>query len=100
MEWSGASGMLAPIVNTALTLVAGLVSAYWLRDAIEVSRTIVSNMPPNNNESAEQWFLNLLRQATTEIVMYDDGDTSEGSLYQSRTVVDAVKGEDSPERRV
>ena len=90
-EWFGVSSMIGPVVNTLLTLIAGLFSARWLLDAVEVSRTVASSMPPNDNESAEQWFLDLLRQAKTEIVMYDDGDTSEGSLYQSETVVEAIR---------
>ena len=79
------------LVNIALMLIAGLVSIHWLRDAVEVSRTRVTEMGPNTDKEAEQNFLELLSQAKTEIVMYDDGDPNDGSLYQRETVVQAVK---------
>ena len=78
-------------VNGLLMLIAGLLGIRWLRDAVEVSRTRVVRMAPNSNEEAEQSFLDLLREAQNEIVMYDDGDTDEKSLYQSETVVEAIK---------
>ena len=94
--------MLWMLVDTGLIVVAGLVSIPWLRDAIEVSRTRVTEMPPNSNESAVQEYLGLLDEAQTEIVMYDDGDTTEGSLYQSRAVVDAIQAkiEENPTFKV
>lgn len=78
-------------VNGLLILIAGLLSIRWLRDAVEVSRTYVVRMTPNSNEAAERIFLDLLREAKDEIVMYDDGDTNEESLYQSEAVVEAIK---------
>ncbi len=83
--------MIGPVVNILLTAAAGLLSIPWLRDAVEVSRTRVTEMSPNDNEEAEQVFLDLLGEAETEIVMYDDGDANQGSLYQSSKVVQAVK---------
>lgn len=83
--------MLAPTVSVLLIVGAGLFSSRWLRDAVEVSRTRVIRMSPNSNEEAERIFLELLREAQNEIVMYDDGDTGEGSLYQSETVVQEIK---------
>lgn len=78
-------------VNGLLILIAGLFSIRWLRDAVEVSRTHVVRMASNSNEEAERIFLDLLREAKDEIVMYDDGDTNEESLYQSEAVVEAIK---------
>ena len=94
--------MIVPLVNVVLVLAAGIASIPWLRDAVEVSRTMVSEMPPNSNAEAEQVFLDLLREAETEIVMYDDGDIGEGSLYQSPKVVEAIKTklQENPEFRV
>ncbi len=83
--------MTVPLVNVVLMLAAGIISIPWLRDAVEVSRTVVTEMPPNSNAEAEQVFLELLEEAETEILMYDDGDVGEGSLYQSPKVVEAIK---------
>ena len=83
--------MIGPVVNILLTVAAGLFSIRWLRDAVEVSRTRVTEMSPNNNEAAEQIFLELLDEAETEIVMYDAGDDDDGSLYQSQEVVQAIR---------
>ena len=83
--------MIVPLVNVVLMLAAGIISIPWLRDAVEVSRTVVTEMPPNSNAEAEQVFLELLEEAETEIMMYDDGDVDEGSLYQSPKVVEAIK---------
>lgn len=83
--------MIGPVVNILLTAAAGLLSIPWLRDAVEVSRTRVIEMPPNSNEAAARIFLELLGEAKTELVMYDDGDPHEGSLYQSQEVVQAIK---------
>ena len=83
--------MIASAASVLLIVTAGLFSIRWLRDAVEVSRTRVTRMSPNSNEEAERIFLELLREAQNEIVMYDDGDTGAGSLYQSETVVQEIK---------
>ncbi len=94
--------MIGPAVNVLLILTAGLVSIPWLRDAVEVSRTRVTPMAPNSNDEAQRIFLDLLNEATKEIVMYDDGDTDAGSLYQSRDVVRAMEAKirSNPDFRV
>ncbi len=87
------------LVDAALIIAAGLISIPWLRDAVEVSRTRVTELPPNNNESAVEEYLDLLGEAEREIVMYDDGDAADGSLYESQAVVEALRAKiaDNPE---
>lgn len=85
------SSLIVPVVNVVLVLIAGFISIPWLRDAVEVSRTVVIEMPPNSDAEAEHVFLDLMREARTEMVMYDDGEAGKGSLYQSPRVVDAIK---------
>ena len=48
-------------------------------------------MVPNSDEDAEAVVLRLIGEAESEIVMYDDGDASDGSLYQSSRVVQAIQ---------
>ena len=74
-----------------MVLAAAVPSVRWLRDADELSRTQVTEMDPNDDVEAVQVVLDLLDEAKTEIVIYDDGDTAKGSLYQSEEVVQAIK---------
>ena len=90
--------MLGPAVNVALTVAAACACWPWLLDAVEVSRTVVSEMPPNNDVRAEQDFISLAREAENEIIIYDDGDGHEGSLYASQAVVDLLRAKlENPE---
>ena len=90
------------VLNAIMVVTAAIVSFRWLHAAIEVSRTVVTEMPPNSNEEVERLLLELLAEARYEIMMYDDGDPDVGSLYQSREFVDAVKKKiaDNPAFRV
>ena len=45
----------------------------------------------NSDKTAERNFLALLQEATESMVVYDDGNEMEGSIYQNRQVVDAVR---------
>lgn len=78
-------------VNVVLLVVAALIGASKLRDAIEVSRTDVIEMPPNSDTSVERILLKLIEQAEREVVLYDDGDSGTGSLYQSEEIVLALR---------
>ena len=83
--------LTGPVLNILMVVIAGLISIPWLRNAVEVSRTVRTEMPPNDNAEAEQIFLDLLAEAKAELVIYDDGDAAEGSLYQSPEVVEAER---------
>ena len=45
----------------------------------------------NSDKTAERNFLALLQEATESMVVYDDGNEMEGSIYQNQQVVDAVR---------
>ena len=79
--------LLWAVANALPILIAMAISIPWLQDAAEVSRTNVTELPPNNNEEVVLATLGLLREADSEIIMYDDGDTDPESLYQSNDVV-------------
>ena len=76
------------LANIALMLVVAWFGGRWLRDAVDVSRVVTRDLGLNDDETVEQEYLALLKEAETEIVMYDDGD---GSLYQSDTVIQNIK---------
>ena len=84
--------LTGPVLNILMVVIAGLISIPWLRNAVEVSRTVRTELPPNDNAEAEHIFLDLLAEAKAELVIYDDGDAAEGSLYQSPEVVEALRG--------
>ena len=87
----GGSAIFVLVGNLVLATILCVFGFRWLRDTVEVSRTIVSPLPPNSDDDAVNDFLDLLVEARKEVVMYDDGDTAEGSLYQSSRVVDAIR---------
>jgi hypothetical protein len=80
-----------PAINVALTLIAAFAVIPWLRDVAEVSRTIVTDLGLNSDEDAKAHFLNLLEEATSEVIMYDDGDLGQESIYQSADVIAALR---------
>ena len=78
-------------VNMLLLTIAAWIGSSQLRDAIEVSRTDVIEMPSNSDTSVERILLRLIDQAQQEIVMYGGNDPTEESPYRSKLVVDALK---------
>ena len=79
------------VVNLAVLAVAVAISIPQLLNAIEVSRTHVIEMSPNSDKSVEVILLNLIKEAQHELVMYDDGDPQDGSLYESEQVIQALE---------
>ena len=45
----------------------------------------------NSDETAESNFLTLLQDAKESMVVHDDGNKMEGSIYQNQRVIDAVR---------
>ena len=56
----------------------------------------------NSDETAVAQFLALLQDAKESMVVYDDGNEMEGSIYQDERVIDAVrkKSSENPEFRL
>lgn len=78
-------------INSALIAIAAIACIPRIRDAFEVSRTEVTEMLPNSNAEAIQIVLKLLDEANSELIMYDDGDTADDSLYQNEALIFAIK---------
>lgn len=88
MENAALVGAVVNVVGLAIALAVGIP---WLRNAIDASQTRIYDLPPNNDEVAEQDCLDLLRAANSSIVMYDDGDTDKGSPVGSARHADTVR---------
>lgn len=54
----------------------------------------VGATPPgiNDDDSAVRSFVAMLGEAQESMIVYDDGDNVEGSLYNDRRAIDAVRG--------
>ena len=78
------------IVGTGvvLCLIMAIIILYRGWAFLQVS-TVVNR---NSDETAENNFLTLLQEAKESMVVHDDGNKMEGSIYQSRRVIDAVRG--------
>lgn len=70
-----------------LCLIAAIIILYRGWAFLQVS-TVVNR---NSDETAENNFLTLLQDAKESMVVHDDGNKMEGSIYQSRRVIDAVR---------
>ena len=79
------------LVNATLIVAAVLLSIPRIRDIFEVSRTEVTEMLQNNDASAIQIVLELVKESTSELIMYDDGDVNPGSLYQNTGLIQAIR---------
>lgn len=92
MEWLGrwlAEPEVWIGVNSLITAATAFICGRFLRDAAEATDTITKVLPPNDDKSAEIWFLKMLSRTRREVVMYDDGDPD--TLYDSKAVVCAIK---------
>lgn len=79
--------LVASAIVLALVVVAAAVSV-WL--AHEHSLLRVTDVE-NDNEDAIRRFLAVLNRAEHELLMHDDGDKTDGSLYDDEDTVEAVR---------
>ena len=79
------------LVVSAIVLVVVVVAAVvsvWL--AHEYSLLRVTDVE-NDNKDAIRYFLAVLDRAERELLVHDDGDKSDGSLYDDENTVEAVR---------
>ena len=82
------------MVETAVSLVcvALLPSAWlWLRALMLQEVRVDAPDDPNSNTVAKAEFLRLLTGARKELLLQDDGGPTEGSIYESPEVVEAIR---------
>ena len=79
------------VITTLVVAVTVGITMPWMLDIVELSNTRKAYLDLNSDKKAIAWFLYLLQGVTSEVVMHDDGDTAGGSIYQNKTVVDAIE---------
>ena len=80
--------ILLDVVLLAATA-AGCV--HLLRETADISRTVVTKMPPNTDRDAKAAVQALVAEAQHSLWMYDDGDPETESLYQNEAFVQAIQ---------
>ena len=78
--------------SAAGVLAASTVAGIWiLLRAFQFVYVSVSPEQVNDDDSVVTNFIELLSEARTSMVVYDDGNDMEGSLYNDPRVIDAVR---------
>ena len=79
----------------AIVIVVHVIGALWfgwmILDAHRVAAIVATETTENSDEKAKSAFLDLLRAAKKEMIVYDDGDANPGSIYEDENIVKAVK---------
>ena len=76
----------------AVGLAACTVLGVWLlHRAFQVVCVKVTPVQVNDDDSVVNYFIELLTEARTSMVVYDDGNNMDGSLYNDDRVIDAVR---------
>lgn len=84
-----AETMLAIATIVVSVVVLGYASLRFYR-AVELLK-IRTTGGVNDHEKARAAFRDLLAEADSGMILYDDGDSMEGSIYEDRAVVDAIR---------
>ena len=88
-------GWVAAVISTACT-----VFIFWmLHRALQYMYVKESPVQINDDDSVVSNFIELLGEARTSMILYDDGNDMAGSLYNDSRVIDAVhsKLRDNPD---
>ena len=83
MNW-----LLAASATVLVLVVAAAVVSVWLAHAHSLLR--VTDVE-NDNEDAIRHFLAVLDRAEREFLVHDDGDRTDGTLYDDESTVEAVR---------
>ena len=78
-------------VALAWAVVATVLVFWMLHRAFQFDYVRSTSPAINNDASAVRSFIGMLNQAQESLIIYDDGDDSEGSLYNDRRVIEAVQ---------
>lgn len=84
-----AETMLAIATIVVSVVVLGYASLQFYR-AVELLK-ITTTGGVNDHDRARAAFRELLDEADDEMILYDDGNSMEGSIYEDRAVVDAIR---------
>ena len=78
-------------VVCAWLVVATVIMFWMLHRAIQFGYVHSTSPAVNDDASAVTSFLGMLNEAEESLIIYDDGDDSDGSLYKDRRVIEAVQ---------
>ena len=78
-------------VVCAWLVVATAIMFWTLHRAFQFCYVRSTSPAINDNASALRSLLGMLNEAQESLIIYDDGDNSEGSLYNDRRVTEAVR---------
>ncbi len=81
---------VAAIINIVGLVVVAIVCAPYIRKLCELS-TLKLEVGTNDNRLATGMFLALLNDAECEMLVCDDGDQMEESIYENSDVIQAVR---------
>ena len=70
---------------------AAMVACLWLMVSVQGDLIDDTKRGPNSDKDAKRMFLDLVRATRQEIVIHDDGEDTEGSVYNSDQVLAAFK---------
>lgn len=88
-------GWMAAAIFTACTVIM----VWVLHRAFQYADVTVTPAQVNDDDSAVNNFIELLDEARTSMILYDDGNNMDGSVYNDRRVIDAVRSKlrDNPD---
>ena len=78
-------------VVCACLVVATAIMFWMLHRAFQFGYVQSTSPAINDDASAARSFLSMLNEAQESLIIYDDGDDSDGSLYNDRRVIEAVQ---------
>ena len=78
-------------VALAWAVVATVMVFWMLHRAFQFCYVRSTSPAINDDASAVRSFIGMLNQARESLIIYDDGDDSDGSLYNDRRVIEAVQ---------
>lgn len=85
---------------TAAWAVVATIMIFWmLHKSFQIQYVQTTPSAINDDESAVRSFLCMLNEAQGSLIIFDDGDDIDGSLYNDRRVINAVQDKlrDNPE---
>lgn len=85
--------------TVAWAVVATVMIFWMLHRAFQIQYVRTTPSAIDNGESAVRSFVCMLNEAQESLIIFDDGDDIDGSLYNDRRVIDAVQDKlrDNPE---
>ena len=82
--------MLSAGIAVASLVAVTCYACYVVYRAAQYQAILNSGLQNNNSEVTQSEFIRLLRRASKDMIIYDDGDTVADSIYDNDTVIHAI----------